>query len=284
MDDKNSSQSPPRAETKWIDAWIRWERNSESEPDEDPPLPVATHTFRFVHHVVSKHSILLQLQGFPSDSEQTWNSTGLTLWPSSEILCDYLVQKFRTGAFNHKFLLELGSGLGRCGILAAKLLEWAREGSNTASSRGASSADSHIYVTDGDTDALAQLRVNVRHNDLHDSHLLCVKQLLWGADAANAFCHQHNRPSFLFGSDLIYVPSVIGPLFETVGVFLRRSDSQRPRFVMAHCQRRAGNSVTLDMVLEGAKQQGLVLIQTERQDSCGDENIVILEFGLKAGE
>ena len=40
------------------------------------------------------HQVSFDLQGFPSDSEQVWNSTGLTLWRSSHYLCQYMVDEF----------------------------------------------------------------------------------------------------------------------------------------------------------------------------------------------
>ena len=37
-------------------------------------------------------SIRLDIHGFKTDSDQVWESTGLTLWKASTYLCDYMVQ------------------------------------------------------------------------------------------------------------------------------------------------------------------------------------------------
>ena len=58
----------------------------------------------------------------------------------------------------------------------------------------------------------------------------------------------------ILGSDLIYVQSVIQPLFETVQVLLSTDDNSK--FLMAHCSRREGNEVELPMVLDIAREQG----------------------------
>lgn len=113
-------------------------------------------------------------------------------------------------------------------------------------------------------------------------------QLLWGCASAVTFantvvrstvrdgtalddeCKQHDDSDdddmdesdtntsvdLIMGSDLIYVPQVIRPLFETVQILLRRND--RGRFLMAHSNRRgAGNAVEMDMVWNGAREAGL---------------------------
>ena len=61
------------------------------------------------------NDIKVEIKGFHDDSEQTWNSTGLTLWRSSHYLCQYLLsEEYKTlQKDNHIRVLELGSGLGR---------------------------------------------------------------------------------------------------------------------------------------------------------------------------
>lgn len=141
----------------------------------------------------------------------------------------------------------MGSGLGRCGLLAHRL---AHEGATTV-------------LTDGDTDVLKQLRRNVARNAAGGrggGAVSCV-QLLWGEDRAEAFLERQRQRSscggkfdLILGSDLIYVTSVIRPLFETVQVLL--SDDPGSRFLMAHCARREGNEVDLPAVMEGAAGEG----------------------------
>lgn len=304
------------AETRWIDAWIRWERTDDDEEekeeeeqaDETPSPP--TDTFSFAYHKTSTTpttTIEIHLQGFPSDSEQTWNSTGLTLWRSSASLCDYLARAWNQANVeeattsknlwirNHRFL-ELGAGLGRSGILAwhclsSLSLQNEYDDDDDADGGGGSSGDNNIsdvtkdlYLTDGDTDVMGQLRQNVQENpppteestekddsnmsptthtdnsDLpHPSqqvNLTCV-QLLWGRTPARTFLQDtaDGEPmDVIFGSDLVYVEKVITPLMETVTTLLAQPTG---RFLMAHCARREGNEVTVDMVLEAAVEHGL---------------------------
>jgi hypothetical protein len=102
----------------------------------------------------------------------------------------------------------------------------------------------------------------------------------------------------VFGSDLIYAPRVIGPLFETVSTLLKNgnradhlwqqqeknaisaatSKKSKSVFLMAHSDRREGSSVTLNAVLDGAETAGLefeILQKVER------EGIYIVAFRIQ---
>jgi predicted nicotinamide N-methyase len=83
--------------------------------------------------------------------------------------------------------------------------------------------------------------------------------LLWGERYAKDYLSQQTGDGnkhfdLILGSDLIYVQSVIQPLFETVKNLL--STDTMSKFLMAHCSRREGNEVELPMVLDVAKEQG----------------------------
>ena len=101
-------------ETTWIDAWIRWDRNSKEIVDDDgddndddceeeervPPSTEFSFHYKLPSNEVdaadsTSTTLTLTLKGFPSESEQIWNSTGLTLWPSSHYLCEYLLDHYR---------------------------------------------------------------------------------------------------------------------------------------------------------------------------------------------
>jgi Lysine methyltransferase len=66
-----------------------------------------------------------------------------------------------------------------------------------------SSSASYVYLTDGDTDALVQLRHNVRHNQRSDR--IHCQQLLWGTVSATAFAQTYGTVDVLLASDIVYV-------------------------------------------------------------------------------
>lgn len=78
----------------------------------------------------------------------------------------------------------------------------------------------------------------------------------------------------IIGSDLLYVASVIQPLFETVLVLLKPKSG---KFLMAHCCRRVGIEATLDMVLEVAREMGV-----EWKEELRNEDDVFFLFGLQS--
>ena len=282
-------------ETPWIDAWIRWERNENTvdQEEEDNNDPVAaTDTFSFPYVMDPKPDITIELRGFPSDSEQTWNSTGLTLWRSSQHLCDHLVKEWKkcdegesstTGNLftdNTRFL-EVGSGLGRSGILAYHLLSRISPspcGEDDNNKKGRAN-DRLLCLTDGDTDVLHHLRNNVEHNQpaQHKNNVTLVcSQLIWGRDRALAFLQRQadsRRFDVIFGSDLIYVQKVIQPLFETVSTLLEEFGC----FIMAHCARREGNEVNVSMVFDVADSFGLQHDIVEE-----DHDITVIVFRQKS--
>jgi hypothetical protein len=100
-----------QGEVPWVDAWVRWERNSfdvyeggERDQDEvtyDDGSDSANRepTDMYCYHDKLKDqesgddkSISISLRGFDPESEAIWNSTGLTVWRSSHYLCEYLLQ------------------------------------------------------------------------------------------------------------------------------------------------------------------------------------------------
>ena len=64
--------------------------------------------------------------------------------------------------------------------------------------------------------------------------------------------------------------SVISPLFETVKTMIQPKSGV---FVMAHCARRRGNEVHVDMVLDEAEKQGFTYKVVNEE-----EDISVFEF------
>ena len=166
-------------EVPWVDAWVRWEINNDygdtdhddcnDIEEDDEELPPATESYTFTYPNPSADSdsdIVLELKGFHEDSEQIWNSTGLKLWRSSHYLCQHLVNEeaelLQDGNNTNLRVLEVGSGLGRCGLLAHSL----------------SHDNATTVLTDGDTDTLKQLRQNVSTNTSAGDETITCKQFI----------------------------------------------------------------------------------------------------------
>jgi Lysine methyltransferase len=160
--------------------------------------------------------------------------------------------------------------MGLCGILASHL--------------GAA----RVLLTDGDTDALAQLRRNVQANcvcardaadnddksssNSHKKNVTC-RQLVWGRNL-DSFVSEHGVFDVVLGSDIIYVPEIIEPLFETIErILMNRPDDDDgdahhdppPTFILAYARR----NVPIDLVLDHAKQRGFVWTCPDNESAEG---------------
>ena len=103
-------------ETKWIDAWIRWPRaedydSNEEDDEEDEEQQKTSNESRETFSLsfpIEDSTINVELRGYQFESEQIWNSTGLTLWRSANHLCEYLVEQHSSDWFsNSRRILEV---------------------------------------------------------------------------------------------------------------------------------------------------------------------------------
>ena len=105
--------------------------------------------------------------------------------------------------------------------------------------------------------------------------------MLWGEQHAKKYLSQQSGEKkhfdLILGSDLIYVQSVIQPLFETVKTLL--CTHENAKFLMAHCSRREGNEVELSMVLDSAREEGF-----EYDIIVEDDDISLFSFRRKGAE
>ena len=220
-------------ETPWIEADFQKVEEDEGSPDISDlfadPDPYETFEFHF------DPDIGITLTGFKEENGQTLNSTGLTIWRASHLLCDYLVAnpEFVKG----KKVLELGAGLGLCGILSYHLQA------------------NKITLTDGDTDTLANMRINVNRNckaanTKDTTKTISCKQFVWGCDISGLLERNGGTFETILGADIIYVEEVVEPLFRSVSQLL----SHDGQFVLAYARR----NVKIDIVFEQAKNHGFV--------------------------
>lgn len=267
-------------ETKWTDDSIRWPEDNKNEKsgmddaeEEERPIdifkdPDPTESFQF-QFGIDGEPVEIELNGFKSDSDEIWQSTGLTLWKASEYLCRYLVTH-RNGEHldlslklqrsnNRRRVLELGAGLGLVGILAHRI----------------SSVQSHIMLTDGDTDALPYLRENVEQNKATHMGSIDCSQLIWGQETSLDFLKKQKEERFdvILASDIIYSPVIIQPLWETIKTLL----DPRGTFVMAYARRKV--PVSIEEVLSAAEEAGFVYEECAESDN--EKGVFIYTFQWK---
>jgi predicted nicotinamide N-methyase len=191
------------------------------------PDPYETFEFHF------EPNIDIILVGYKAENGQTLNSTGLTLWRASNLLCDYLMAN--PESVRGKLVLELGAGLGLCGILSYYLHA------------------AKVLLTDADTDTLANMRTNVNRNCCtyrENGAKTHCKQFVWGRDLA-AFMEQNGRNfDTILGSDIIYAEETIEPIFCSVSQLL----SPTGQFLLAYTRR----NVKIDLVFQEAAKHGFV--------------------------
>jgi len=285
-EDDHSSSSEEEEEEKWYDYLVRRPNDVEVRRRSQEQLPAPTKVFTSTYPKACRDGsdIELVLGGYEGDSDQSMISSGLTEWQTSDVLCKYLLNndeikngnRLRRGVR----VLELGSGLGKCGLLLHHLLL-----SNDRS-------DSTV-LTDGDKNVMQLLRKNVAFNT--DDQKISCQQLLWGEEEAEEFLSKqyHNEKfDLIIGSDLLYTNRQnIEPLFETIGVLLlleedeyRYSPSSRgwARFILAHDEQYSipiKNVVFAasqkDLFCEVVKQEGTVsLLCFKRLDSMSVNQVV----------
>jgi predicted nicotinamide N-methyase len=278
-------------EVKWTDDAIRWEGglNGETAPqptedsDEDgcmvdpfsDPDPFELQTFRFnlpsaFGAARDSSEITVVINGYKTTADAVWKSTGLTLWKASGYLCQYQCENAHE-LFSNKRVLELGAGLGLNGILGWKIM---------CSLRGSGAeVQGSVCITDGDSDALVHLRENIQRNHTEqttpDNIKVYCNQLLWGEQTSNTFLEQiaqNKKYHTVLASDIIYAPSIIEPLWETVETLLE-SRENGGAFVMAFARRKV--PVSIDMLLEAAKAHGF---ECELVKEDQDEGIWVYVF------
>ena len=206
---------------------------------------------------------ILRLQS----QEDYSQSTGMSIWRGSELLAEYLVRR-RGHLVNQKRMLELGAGVGLCGLVAHRL--------------GAS----RVIWTDGDETVLSNLRTNVAANlDLtnqNDCQTECddvdgdlVKffcpQLIWGKHL-DSFLKIYGKSDIIIGTDLFYMTKSLDPLFQTVDRLLVESstgdDDENGVFVAVNS---CASQSPMDTILKVADRNGFVW-ETEKA-TLDSENV-----------
>uniref|UniRef100_A0A7S1Y3T4 Calmodulin-lysine N-methyltransferase n=1 Tax=Grammatophora oceanica TaxID=210454 RepID=A0A7S1Y3T4_9STRA len=215
---------------------------------------------------LTSSSIHVKLSGYKMENGQILRSTGLTLWTASPRLCEYLVTTTTNNNQQHhqattpiefirnRRVLELGAGLGLCGIVAHKL--------------GAK----QVVLTDGDTDTLKEMKQNVEANCRSAisasggivAETITCHQLRWG-HRLDEFRERHGTFDTILAADVVYLEEMLHPLFDTVVKLL---DRDRGRFLLSYTRR----NVNIDLVLNSARERNFVWMHPE-----GIEDVYIMQ-------
>jgi hypothetical protein len=139
--------------------------------------------------------VVLDIPYNEGKSDEKTDITGFSVWQASEVLCNYVVEnstKLPNGP-----AIELGAGLGLCGIALAKL-------------------GRDVVCTDINAEVLELARRGAQSNDVQDK--LKAARLSWGdQDAATSLKQQlGQRPGLVVGADVIYDEALIPALVETI--------------------------------------------------------------------
>ena len=141
---------------------------------DDGPMERTTHSFDldpaiFADNNTTGTSISLVLDGRPAVDAYATNLewTGETNWYGSYNLCTWLgsMEGWQTLQHSHR-ILELGSGLGRAGILATKLLHLQQHEQQEQHQQPHAGHNKQIVLTDGEPRVLEWLRHNCHLNQL----------------------------------------------------------------------------------------------------------------------
>ena len=160
--------------------------------------------------------------------------TGYGVWFGAHNLTDYVMANL--ASFSGHAVLEVGAGLGLCGISVATMLQ-----DGTAPTSG---GPLPIVLTDGEVELLPLLRENCAANQVAAS----VSKLWWG-DEGDISAIEVAHPSgfgVVLGADLIYSTpqlAALPPLFATVSRLMARGADAR--FYLAVTRRSFGISDVL---------------------------------------
>lgn len=136
----------------------------------------------------------------------------------------------------NKSVLELGAGLGLCGMVSHHL--------------GAKK----VVLTDADTITLQQMRQNLEANCPGDTteHSITCRQLIWNNRSQMKDCGTFDT---VLGADVIYTIESLDPLFDTVAYFL-------------------GNGTQGETEIETESRRSFVLSRYTKYGNISDETVL----------
>lgn len=222
-----------------------------------------------------KKKVTLLLHGWKKELGQQLDSTGLTMWRAGEDLGRYLWEKrgtlFAAAApeegkeedeeEGRRHVLDLGCGLGLCGLLASQL-----------------NPHGVVVLTDGDPLTMEKLALNVEENTVDNGCAVTAQTLLWGehADLVEEFPDGFD---VVLAADVIYEEEAIEPLLETVLATLK--EGPEALFLLSFARR----NVSIEKVLAAAAKRGLSY-EADESFTCSakGEHVYVMRRREKKGE
>ncbi|KAK5580801.1 hypothetical protein RB653_000825 [Dictyostelium firmibasis] len=172
------------------------------------------------------------------DSAATdFDLTGQVIWPSAQVLTQYIIKNQEE--YKNKKILEVGSGVGVCGLFLARLGQ-------------------PCTLSDNNEIVLDLLRLNVEESTADGYKCDCMK-LDWGNQDDMDKCLLKSKEDYcdnggfdmIIGSDIVYWKIGIIPLFKTVSHLLKFNDDSR--FIICYQSR---STQTDNYLLEQATLHG----------------------------
>eukprot|EP00743_Colponemidia_sp_Colp-15_P008409 GILK01009136.1.p1 GENE.GILK01009136.1~~GILK01009136.1.p1 ORF type:complete len:246 (-),score=33.71 GILK01009136.1:187-888(-) len=148
--------------------------------------------------------------------------TGQVVWPAAFILSSFIVQ--HPDIFQSKSVLEVGAGVGLCGLLASRYAL-------------------HTVLTDHNDTVLKVLTRNAQEHTTAPESIQCVK-LDWGVNI-DEFKQTCPKPfQVIIGADVVHWPDSVKPLFETVKALM--STAEPSVLLLSYISRSSSNDAALD--------------------------------------
>ena len=228
---------------------IKWREHNIHNPDGDDSGSDSDGQKEFVFNLFEEESDKTLTHEFKSKSgdadsititlvgrEECNTSTGLAVWGGAETLCDYFVELRDTRCSTQVFqpqsrVLELGAGLGLCGLFVAQAFE-----------------PTKVILSDGDIDVLERLEKNIEQNPTANEVAVSSAQLVWGQNL-DAFEKEHGKFDVIIASECMYMSPSLQTIWETVKHLL----DTRGLFLYVH---QASSQVHKEKVLEMATDCG----------------------------
>jgi predicted nicotinamide N-methyase len=227
--------------------------NPEEESDEDADIDLegwSTHETKEykVDQITIRLNCTLELTPYDAlllasfeDEAETEDLTGNRVWLGGMVLLNFIARN--RSIFAGKRVIELGSGCGLCGILAA-----------TADLASLS------VVTDGDPGCVDLISSNITQNEAIVACRCCALYHQWGRQAAQKLVEEnefHDKFDVVMASDVLYAVEVLVPLMESAVELLAPGGT----FILANVPR--CELATIDEAIrEAANMAGLVKQQS----------------------